>query len=245
MSEKKTLDVIAYIETDFPEKFGIPRQSGLVDELTGKIVFEPKYRSVDAVKGLEGFDYIWLLWEFQNVTRKHWSATVKPPRLGGNTCMGVFATRSPFRPNGIGLSCVKLDGIEETKEGPVLYVSGIDLRSGTPIYDIKPYLPTVDSHPEARGGFAEIVADYELQVDFPKNLLERFPKEKQNGIIGVLKQDPRPSYHEDNTRKYGVSYCGKDVHFTVDGNLLKVFDVVDIEECEEDYKVNLKNRKKL
>lgn len=245
MNEKKTLDVIAYIETDFPEKFGIPRQSGLVDELTGKIVFEPKYRSLDAVKGLEGYDYIWLLWEFQNVTRKHWSATVKPPRLGGNRCMGVFATRSPFRPNGIGLSCVKLDGIEETKEGPVLYVSGIDLRNGTPIYDIKPYLPMVDSHPEARGGFAEIVADYELQVEFPQNLLERFPIEKQNGIIGVLKQDPRPSYHEDPTRKYGVSYCGKDVHFTVDGKLLRVFDVVDIKECEDDYKVNLKNRKKL
>ena len=185
------------------------------------------------------------LWEFQNVTRKHWSATVKPPRLGGNRCMGVFATRSPFRPNGIGLSCVKLDGIEETKEGPVLYVSGIDLRNGTPIYDIKPYLPMVDSHPEARGGFAEIVADYELQVEFPQNLLERFPIEKQNGIIGVLKQDPRPSYHEDPTRKYGVSYCGKDVHFTVDGKLLRVFDVVDIKECEDDYKVNLKNRKKL
>lgn len=228
MDEKKYLEIIAYIETDFPEKFGIPRQSGLVDELTGKIVFEPKYRSMDAVKGLEGFDYIWLLWEFQIAKRENWSATVKPPRLGGNVSVGVFATRSPFRPNQIGLSCVRLDRIDDTKQGPVLYVSGIDLRDKTPIYDIKPYLPYADSHPEAECGFAGAVKDYELKVDFPEELLDRFPKEKQKGIIGVLKQDPRPSYHEDENRKYGVSYDGKDVHFTVKGDLLEVFDVEDI-----------------
>lgn len=242
MDEKNYLEVIAYIETDFPEKFGIPRQSGLVNELTGMIVFEPKYRSMDAVKGLEGFDYIWLLWEFQNPKRDNWAATVKPPRLGGNTPMGVFATRSPFRPNAIGLSCVKLDRIEDTKCGPVLYVSGIDLRDKTPIYDIKPYLPYVDSHPEARCGFAKDVEDYELKVNFPKHLLALFPEEKQKGIIGILKQDPRPSYHEDEERQYGVSYCGKDVHFTVKGNLLSVFDVVDIKNREEDYKVNINKK---
>lgn len=239
MDERNYLEIIAYIETDFPEKFGIPRQSGLVDELTGKIIFEPKYRSMDAVKGLEGFDYIWLLWEFQNKKKENWSATVKPPRLGGNTPMGVFATRSPFRPNAIGLSCVKLNHIEDSKQGPVLFVSGIDLRDKTPIYDIKPYLPYVDSHPEASCGFAEAVMDYELKVDFPKELLDLFPKEKQKGIIEVLKQDPRPSYHDDANRKYGVSYCGKDIHFTVKEDLLSVFDVVDIKSREEDYKVNL------
>ena len=240
MDEKKYLEVIAHIETDFPEKCGLPRQSGLVSELTGTIIFEPKYRNPDAIKGLEGFDYIWLLWEFQNVSRKHWSATVKPPRLGGNTPVGVFATRSPFRPNGIGLSCVKLEKIELTKQGPVLYVSGIDLKDRTPIYDIKPYLPHADCHPEAKGGFAKDVADYELELEFPKDLLELFPEEKRPGIIGVLKQDPRPSYHDDENRKYGVSYCGRDVHFTVKGNLLKVYEVVEIKNKPEAYKVNIR-----
>lgn len=167
---------IGYIYTDFPEKFGIPRQSGLVEELKGKIVFEPAYRTADAVRGLEGFNYIWLLWEFEGVKRDSWSATVRPPRLGGNKHMGVFATRSPYRPNPIGLSSVKLDRIELTEQGPVLYVSGIDLRNRTPIFDIKPYLPYVDCHPDAVDGFAGEVKEYALEVVFPEELLARIPE---------------------------------------------------------------------
>ena len=220
------MEIIARIYTDFAEKFGIPRQSGLVRELTGKIVFEPKYRCADAVKGLEGFDYIWLLWKFQGTERGHWSATVKPPRLGGNTRMGVFATRSPFRPNPIGLSSVKLEHIEYSEDGPVLFVSGIDLKNETPIYDIKPYLPYTDCHPDAREGFAHAVKGYALQVEFPEELLKLFPAEKQEAIIEVLRQDPRPSYHDDETRKYGVAFAGYDVHFRVKGDVLTVFEVV-------------------
>lgn len=221
------LKVIAHIETDFPEKFGIPRQSGLVKELRGTVVFEPGYRSPDAVKGLEGFSHIWLLWQFEGTERDHWSATVKPPRLGGNTHMGVFATRSPFRPNSIGLSSVKLDRVEFSGRGPLLHVSGIDLRDGTPIFDIKPYLPHVDSHPEAVGGFAAEVKDYRLEVEFPEELLARFPEEKRDAVLRVLEQDPRPSYHSDPQRKYGVAFAGYDVRFVVDGNRLTVFEVVE------------------
>lgn len=217
---------IAHIYTDFPEKFGIPRQSGLVGELKGKILFEPEYRTADAVRGLEGFNYIWLLWEFEGVKRDSWSATVRPPRLGGNKHMGVFATRSPFRPNPIGLSSVKLERIEQTEQGPVLHVSGIDLRNKTPIYDIKPYLPYVDCHPDAVDGFAGEVKDYGLEVVFPESLLEKIPKEKQKAIIEVLKQDPRPSYQDDPERKYGVSFAGFDVRFTVRDTVLTVFEVV-------------------
>lgn len=220
------MKIIARIYTDFPQKFGIPRQSGLVQELKGTVVFEKEYRSEDAVKGLEGFNYIWLLWQFQGTDRDNWSATVKPPRLGGNTHMGVFATRSPFRPNNIGLSSVKLEKIEFMENGPVLQVSGIDLRDGTPIYDIKPYLPYTDCHTDAKGGFASEVKDYELEVDFPAELLKMLPKEKQKGIIEVLRQDPRPSYHNDPKRRYGVAYAGFDVRFTVDGGRLSVFEVV-------------------
>jgi tRNA-Thr(GGU) m(6)t(6)A37 methyltransferase TsaA len=220
------LKIIAHIETDFPEKFGIPRQSGLVAELKGTIVFEPEYRNPDAFKGIDGYDYLWLLWKFEVPKKNGWSATVKPPRLGGNTPMGVFATRSPFRPNSIGLSSVRLEAVELTSDrGPLLHVSGVDLRDQTPIYDIKPYLPYVDSHPEARGGFADDVRDYELRVEFPEELLETFPKEKQRAIIEVLKQDPRPSYQNDPERRYGVSFAGYDVHFTVDGDLLRVSDL--------------------
>lgn len=222
------MKIIAYINTDFPEKFGIPRQSGLVRELTGRIVFEPEYRSVDAVKGLEGFDYIWLLWQFQGTERDNWSATVKPPRLGGNTHIGVFATRSPFRPNNIGLSSVKLDRIEYTEMGPVLYVSGIDLKDKTPIYDIKPYLPYTDSHPDAREGFAYEVKEYELQVEFPKDLLNKLPEEKRSAIIEVLKQDPRPAYQNDPERRYGVAFAGFDVRFVVRENTLMVVEVVNL-----------------
>lgn len=220
------LKVIAHVYTDFPEKFGIPRQSGIVEELKGRIVFEPEYRHPDAVKGLEDFDYIWLLWQFEGVDRKNWSATVKPPRLGGNTHMGVFATRSPFRPNPIGLSSVKLERIEMTNEGPVLHILGADVRNRTPVYDIKPYLPYADSHPEAREGFAGAVKGHELQVEFPRELLEIFPEEKRSAVVAVLKQDPRPSYHNDPQRKYGVAFAGYDVHFTVEDDRLSVFEVV-------------------
>ncbi len=214
--------IIAHIETDFPEKFGIPRQSNLVEELTGKIVFEPEYRHPDAVKGLEDYDYIWILWKFDGTERKNWSATVKPPRLGGNTHMGVFATRSPFRPNPIGLSSVRLEKVEQTTDGPVLWVSGADLMDGTKIYDIKPYLPYADSHPEARAGFAGQVKKADLQVDFPEELLIQIPQEKKKALLGVLEQDPRPAYHDDPERLYGVSFAGYNIRFTVDGDRLLV-----------------------
>lgn len=220
------MKVIAYIYTDFPEKFGIPRQSGLVPELKGTIVFEPEYRSPEAVKGLEGFNYIWLLWQFEGVEREKWSATVKPPRLGGNKHVGVFATRSPFRPNPIGLSSVRLERIEMTDKGPVLHVAGIDLRDKTPIYDIKPYLPYADCHMDAREGFAGEVKDYHLEVNFPKELLMKIPEEKQEALIEVLKQDPRPSYHSDTNRQYGVSFAGFDVRFKVEKQVLEVVEIV-------------------
>ena len=219
------MKVIAHIYTDFPEKFGIPRQSGLIPELTGKIVFEPEYRNVEAVRGLDGFDYIWLIWQFQGTEREHWSATVKPPRLGGKKKMGVFATRAPFRPNPIGLSSVKLTEIQYTEEGPVLLVSGIDLKSGTPIFDIKPYLPYVDAHPEARDGFAEAVKEYRLQVEFPEEILGKIPKEKQSALIQVLEQDPRPSVQRQQQKEYGVSFAGYNVRFTVEGDVLQVVSV--------------------
>ncbi len=222
------MKVIAYIYTDFPEKFGIPRQSGLVPELKGTIVFEPEYRSPEAVKGLEGFNYIWLLWQFEGVEREKWSATVKPPRLGGNKHVGVFATRSPFRPNPIGLSSVRLERIEMTDKGPVLHVAGIDLRDKTPIYDIKPYLPYADCHMDAREGFAGEVKDYHLEVNFPKELLMKIPEEKQEALIEVLKQDPRPSYHSDANRQYGVSFAGFDVRFKVEKQVVEVIEIVRI-----------------
>ena len=222
------MKIIARIETDFPEKFGIPRQSGLVESLQGTIVFEPEYRNKDALKGLEGYNYIWLLWQFEGVERDNWSVTVRPPRLGGNKHMGVFATRSPFRPNPIGLSSVRLDRIEwETERGAVLHVSGIDLRHNTPIYDIKPYLPHVDAHPDAIGGFAAEVKDYELEVLFPEELLNCVPKEKRQAIVEVLKQDPRPSYHDDPNRVYGVAFAGVNIRFCVDGRVLRVIAVED------------------
>lgn len=219
------MKIIAKIHTDFPQKFGIPRQSGLVKELEGKIIFEPEYRSPDAVKGLENFDYLWLLWEFDVPDRENWAATVKPPRLGGNTTMGVFATRSPFRPNHIGLSCVRLKKVEITENGPVITVAGADLRDNTPIYDIKPYLAYTDSHPSAKSGFADDVYDYSLEVEFPQELLDIIPKEKQEAIIGVLSQDPRPQYQNDPQRKYGVAFAGFDVRFIVKDNILTVVEI--------------------
>ncbi|MBR1390674.1 MAG: tRNA (N6-threonylcarbamoyladenosine(37)-N6)-methyltransferase TrmO [Lachnospiraceae bacterium] len=223
------MKIIAYIHTDFPEKFGIPRQSNLIKELRGQVVFEPEYRNPDAVKGLEGFDYIWLLWKFQGTERSHEAATVKPPRLGGKTHMGVFATRSPFRPNPIGLSSVRLERIEYGVKGPVLHVSGIDLKDKTPIYDIKPYLPYADCHADAREGFVHDQKNEGLQVVFPEELLCVYPEEKRSAIIEVLRQDPRPAYHDDPERRYGMSFAGYDVHFKVKEGILTVFEVVDLE----------------
>ncbi len=210
------MKIIAYIHTDFTSKFGIPRQSGLVDELEATIVFEPEYRVSEALRGLEEYSHIWLLWQFSECIDREWTPTVRPPRLGGNKRMGVFATRSPFRPNPVGLSSVKLLGIEKTeKHGCVLHVSGADLLDGTPIYDIKPYLPYVDSHPEASNGFALDEKQGSLEVDFPENLLEVIPQKKQAAIIAVLAQDPRPAYQDEPERIYGVEFAGFDVRFRV------------------------------
>ncbi|MBQ2956866.1 MAG: tRNA (N6-threonylcarbamoyladenosine(37)-N6)-methyltransferase TrmO [Clostridia bacterium] len=220
------MNIIARIHTDFPTKFGVPRQSGLVDSLQGKIVFEPEYRNPDAFRGLDGFSHIWLIWQFSEAVRSDWSPTVRPPRLGGNTRMGVFATRSPFRPNPIGLSCVRLVKIDlNTPEGPVLYVAGADLMSGTPIYDIKPYLPFADSHPDAVGGFADPAYGYALEVVFPDELLNKVPEEVRQALIDVLKQDPRPSYQKDPSRVYGVPFHGMDVRFSVSDSVLTVCEI--------------------
>ena len=223
-----TLAQIAHIETDFSEKFGIPRQSGLVEELRARIVFEPEFRSPDAVRGLDGYDYIWLVWQFSTVVQAgqdgtNWRPTVRPPRLGGNERMGVFATRSPFRPNAIGLSCVKLERIEYSAElGPLLHVQGADLLDGTPIYDIKPYLPYVDSHPEATGGFTTRNTGYELTVQDPENLLASLPPRRAEALRGVLAQDPRPSYQHDPERVYGMAFGGYEVKFRVNEKTLTV-----------------------
>lgn len=225
----KQVEIIAKIQTDFPAKFGIPRQSGLVEALKGRITFTPKYRNPQAVYGLEGYSHIWLLWSFSENHREGWSATVKPPRLGGNRRMGVFATRSPFRPNDIGLSCVKLERVEiDPKEGPVLYVSGVDLMDGTPIYDIKPYIPYTDCHPDAVGGFSDAVREYRLEVVFPEELLELFPPEKREAICYVLEQDPRPAYQTDENRRYGVMFAGFDVRFHVKDGTLTVCELEEL-----------------
>lgn len=223
------MKIIGYIHTDFPSKFGIPRQSGLIPELKGKITFEPEFRNPEAFRGLEEFSYIWLLWKFSKSEKQHWSATVKPPRLGGKKRMGVFATRSPYRPNDIGLSSVKLEKITyDGKNGPILHVAGVDLMDGTPIYDIKPYLPYADSHPEATEGFAESVRNKELKVVFPEELLRKYPEEKRPAIIGILKQDPRPAYDTDEARVYGVEFAGYDVRFKVTGDTLVVKELAKI-----------------
>ena len=220
------MKIIAKIKTDMPDKFGIPRQSGIVNGLTGKIIFEPEYRVREALSGIEEFSHLWLLWEFSENKRDGWSPTVRPPRLGGEKRKGVFATRSPFRPNPIGLSCVKLEGVEYTRDlGPVIYVSGVDLMDGTPIYDIKPYITYTDSRPDAVQGFAEDFVDYALKVNFPQELLDMIPAEKQAGIIGILKHDPRPAYQDSPDRVYGVKYLDFDIHFKVDKNILSVIDV--------------------
>lgn len=219
------LKIIARIENDFTEKFGVPRQSGLAD-ITSRIVFEPEYRVPEAFRGLEGFTHIWLLWQFSEAVRDKWSPTVRPPRLGGNTRMGVFATRSPFRPNSIGLSSVRLDRIElQTPEGPVLYVSGADLMNGTPIIDIKPYLAYTDSHPEASGGFALTEREGRLRVDIPESIARNIPKEKLSGLTEVLSQDPRPQYQSSPDRIYTMSFGGFEVSFMTDNSVLTVTDI--------------------
>ena len=218
------MEVIARIRTQLPEKFGVPRQSGLVSELRGKVVFEPTYRNMDAVRGLEGFSHIWLIWQFDRAVRENWSPTVRPPRLGGNQRMGVFATRSPFRPNAIGLSSVRLEEVEQDPTlGPVLHVLGADLVDGTPIFDIKPYLPYTDAHPEAKGGWTdELTAGKALEVEFSQELLEKIPSQERSGLVGVLQSDPRPRYQNDPERIYGLAFGGYNVKFTVCGEKLTV-----------------------
>lgn len=221
-----TLKKIGTVRTDFPTKFGLPRQSGLADALTGRIIMEPQYRRAEAFRGLEEYSHIWVLWEFSEAKRETWSATVKPPRLGGKVRMGVFATRSPFRPNPVGLSCLKLEKMElDQTFGPMLFVSGIDMMDGTPIYDIKPYLPHVDAQPLARGGFAEKVKDHCLTVEFPDEEFCKLPRDKQAGAIQFLSQDPRPPYHNHPEQIYKIAYAGYDIHFQVQENMLTVREV--------------------
>ena len=217
------MEPIAHIYTDFKTKFGLPRQSGLVEEITGKIVFQKEYSIAEAFKGLEDFSHIWLLWEFSEAKKETWKPTVRPPLLGGNKRMGVFATRSPFRPNSIGLSCVKLEKIDYDKTlGTVLYVSGCDLMNGTPIYDIKPYLPYCDSKLDATGGFTETLGERKLEVNISEEILGRVPKEKRAELLGVLRGDPRPSYQDDPQREYGFSFADFEVSFKVEGKILNV-----------------------
>ena len=221
-----SIQIIARIKSDFPTKFGIPRQSGLVDSLTATVIFEPEFRNDDALRGIEEFSHIWLIWQFSEAVRKEWSPTVRPPRLGGNIRLGVFATRSPFRPNALGLSSVKLLGVEHTKEyGTVLHVAGADLMDGTPIFDIKPYIPYGDSHPDATGGFTDRAEDFLLDVDFPDALLKKLPEGKQAAAIGVLSHDPRPSYQKDPDRIYGLPFAGFDIRSTVQEKTLTVVEV--------------------
>ena len=221
-----SINMIARMHSDFASKFGIPRQSGLVEELRSTIVFEPEYRNADALRGIEDFSHLWIIWQFSEAVRQGWSPTVRPPRLGGNTRLGVFATRSPFRPNNLGLSCVRLIGTEHTeKYGTVLHVGGADLMDGTPIFDIKPYIPYSDCKPDASGGFTDRAGDFLLQVDFPAHLLEKLPAEKRQAAIGVLSHDPRPSYQRTAERVYGLTFAGFNIRFTVAGNMLTVLEV--------------------
>ena len=221
------MKIIAHIHTDFPTKFGIPRQSGIIESLQGTIVFEPEYRNPEAVRGLEDFSHLWLIWEFSEAKRDSWSPTVRPPRLGGNVRKGVFATRSPFRPNPIGLSSVKLEKVEiDPKLGPVLHVSGADLMDGTPIYDIKPYIVYTDSHPEAISGFASKPAEYLLEVVFPEELLQQVPEAQRESLIAVLAHDPRPQYQDDPERVYGMAFADFEIKFKVDGMRLTVVGLI-------------------
>lgn len=219
------MKAIAHIETCFGSKFGVPRQAGIV-ATPGRIVFEPEYRIAEAFRGLEAFDYLWILWQFSECRQAGWNPTVRPPRLGGNARVGVFATRSPFRPNPIGLSSVRLLQVEsDATLGPVLHVSGADLMDGTPIYDIKPYIPYTDSHPEARSGFAAAAADSLLQVHCDPKFLSLLPHQLQQPLLDILAHDPRPRYQHDALRRYGMTFAGREVHFVVEGNSLTVLDI--------------------
>lgn len=222
---EKPMNIIAYIRTDFPTKFGIPRQSGLA-EFEATIVFEPEYRNAEALRGIEGYSHLWLIWKFSKAERDTWSTTVRPPRLGGNKRVGVFATRSPFRPNPIGLSSVKLLGVDKTDNGYVLRVSGADLMDGTPIYDIKPYLAFTDSHPDAVGGFADEKKEYSLNVDFSEDLLSKIPESKQKALLELLSEDPRPQYIDDSERVYGFPFANREIKFKVSNGLLTVIEVI-------------------
>lgn len=224
--EKISINVIARMHSDFATKFGIPRQSGLVEELRSTIIFEPEYRNNDSLRGIEDFSHLWIIWQFSEAVRQGWSPTVRPPRLGGNTRMGVFATRSPFRPNNLGLSCVRLLDVEHTeKYGTVLHVGGADLMDGTPIFDIKPYIPYSDCKPDASGGFTDQAADFLLTVDFPEELLGKLPEQKREAAIGVLSHDPRPSYQKNEERVYGLTFAGFNIRFMVRDKLLTVLAV--------------------
>ena len=224
--ENVTIQVIARMHSDFATKFGIPRQSGLVEELKSTIVFEPEFRNPDTLRGIEDFSHLWIIWQFSEAVRTEWSPTVRPPRLGGNTRLGVFATRSPFRPNSLGLSSVKLLGVEKTeKYGTVLHVGGADLMDGTPIFDIKPYIPYGDCHPDATGGFTDTAGDFLLKVNFPEDLLKILPEEKREAALGVLSHDPRPSYQRKPGRVYGLTFAGFDIRFTVEDDTLTVTEV--------------------
>lgn len=225
MGEKMQIDVIARIKTPFDDKFGIPRQSGLASNLRGEIHFEDKYSDMKAVEGLEGFEYIWLIWEFEGVWQEEFRPRIRPPRLGGNEYMGVFATRSPFRPNPLGLSCVRLERIEETPRGPVLHVSGADLRNNTPIYDIKPYVPYADAHPDAKEGFTAVTKEYCLKVSEDsqtEELLQVVSEDLREGLKQVLAQDPRPAYHDDPKRVYGMRFAGYEIKFRVEADTVYV-----------------------
>lgn len=227
MEQGRQLKIIAHVHTDFATKFGVPRQSGLVEELTAEITFEPEYRQPEALMGLEEYSHLWLLWDFSEVKRENWSATVCPPRLGGKEKRGVFATRSPFRPNPIGLSCVKLVKIVlEGEDAPKLIVAGADLMDGTPIYDVKPYLPYADAILDAKGGFGQEHRNDRIRVDFPEELLQRLPAEKRSAALAVLAQDPRAAYHKQPDYVYGMAFAGWDVRFTVQDGILTVTDVV-------------------
>lgn len=227
MAEEHSIKVIARIQSDFQTKFGIPRQSGLVPELQARIVFEPEFRIPEAVRGLEGFSYIWLIWQFSQSVREGWSPTVRPPRLGGNERRGVFATRSPYRPNALGLSSVRLERVEQDPAlGPVLYIAGADLLDGTPIYDIKPYAPYSDAHPDAQGGFTDQVERRRLRVDCAPELLAVVPEDKRAALLGILAEDPRPAYQHDPQRVYGLTFAGLEVKFTVAEDALTICSIV-------------------
>lgn len=225
--ENVAIAPIARMKSDFATKFGIPRQSGLVEALRSTIIFEPEYRNEDALRGIEGFSHLWIIWQFSEAVRDGWSPTVRPPRLGGNTRLGVFATRSPFRPNNLGLSCVKLLGLEKTPEfGTVIHVAGADLMDGTPIFDIKPYIPYADCQMDATGGFTDTAGEFLLEVHFPAPLLQKLPIDKREAALAVLSHDPRPSYQRKPGRVYGLTFAGYNIRFTVENKTLTVVEVV-------------------